>query len=69
MKNNATFIEDVAKITSEKLDSYEGEVWSLLGIYSYHYGAQIEAQTVREALERVQKLAEALENVLTDMEN
>lgn len=63
MKNQASFIDDLADIMGESLDAYDAQAWALIAIYEKVYGVGINAETVRECKERAQKLADALERI------
>lgn len=56
-------MDDMADIMGEALDTYDAEAWALIAIYEKVHGVNIGYETIKEAKERAQKLADALERI------
>lgn len=58
--------KDLGEITSEYLDTYSCEIYSLLALYQHEYGIEISKQALLNAAERFEKLAQELREIAKD---
>lgn len=55
--------KDLGEITSEYLDTYTCEIYSLLALYQHEYGIEISKQALMNAAGRFEKLSQELREI------